>query len=125
MFVQQVTFLYARDLEQSAAFYGDTLGLELVLDQGSCRIFRASRDGFLGVCQCTDDRASKADGVIVTFVTDDVDGWYERLKARGVAFDTTPGENAKFNIYHCFLSDPDGYKVEIQMFQDPAWPKPE
>ena len=39
MFDQLVTFLYTRDLEQSAVFYGETLGLPLVLDQGACRIY--------------------------------------------------------------------------------------
>lgn len=122
MFDQQITFLYASDLATSAAFYGETLGLPLVLDQGSCRIFQSGRDSFLGVCQCRDERPVDAAGVIVTFVTDDVDGWYDRLKSRGVNFDTVPNENGEFNIYHCFLSDPDGYKIEIQRFLDPAWP---
>ena len=125
MFDQQVTFLYASDLAASAAFYGETLGLPLVLDQGSCRIFQSSRGSFVGVCQCSDERPVNPAGVIVTFVTDNVDGWYDRLKAKGVNFDTAPNKNAKFNIYHCFLSDPDGYKIEIQHFLDPEWPKPE
>jgi len=61
--------------------------------------------------------------VIVTFVTDDVDGWYERLSVKGVAFETPPRENREFNIYHCFLRDPDGYQIEIQRFNDRAWPQ--
>jgi len=113
VFDQQVTFLYARDLERSAVFYGETLGLTLVLDQGACRIYRSSRDAYVGICRSKDSEPANRQGVIVTFVSDDVDGWYERLKARGVTFDTTPRENSEFNIYHCFLSDPDGYKIEI------------
>ena len=124
MFDQQVTFLYVTDLERSAAFYGDTLGLALVLDQGACRIYRVSADGFLAVCRCSGTRPSSPDGVIVTLVTADVDGWYERLAAKGVAFEGPPSANPKFNIYHCFLRDPDGYQLEIQRFDDPAWPDP-
>ncbi|MDA0653066.1 MAG: VOC family protein, partial [Proteobacteria bacterium] len=56
--------------------------------------------------------------------SDDVDNWYERLKAKGVAIEAPPSENARFNIYHFFLRDPDGYKLEIQTFRDPAWPRP-
>ncbi|MFZ1400558.1 MAG: VOC family protein, partial [Candidatus Promineifilaceae bacterium] len=48
---QQVTFLHARDLAETAVFYEKTLGLKLVLDQGSCRIYRSSGDAFLGFCQ--------------------------------------------------------------------------
>ena len=47
---QQVTFLYTRDLETTAHFYEEVLGLSLVLDQGNCRIYRLSNDGFLGLC---------------------------------------------------------------------------
>ncbi len=122
VFDQQVTFLYTRDLERSAAFYGETLGLPLVLDQGGCRIYRVSSDGFLGLCRCGESRPCNPEGVIVTFVSDDVDGWYERLKAKGVTFETPPRDNRAFNIYHCFLRDPDGYQIEIQRFDDPAWP---
>ena len=51
-FEQQVTFIYASDPERSWRFYGETLGLELALDQGACRIYRvAGREGFLGVCR--------------------------------------------------------------------------
>ncbi|MCG8509812.1 MAG: VOC family protein, partial [Rhodospirillales bacterium] len=81
-FDQFVTFIYCDDLEESCAFYGDVLGLELVLDQGPCRIFRAGGDGFLGVCTKAEAPAERGN-VIITLVTDDVDGWYEDLKAKG------------------------------------------
>ncbi|MEE8500163.1 MAG: VOC family protein [Kiloniellales bacterium] len=123
MFDQQVTFLYTRDLERSAAFYGETLGLPMVLDQGDCRIYRVSSDAFLGVCRCSEARPCNPEGVIVTLVSGDVDGWYERLKAKGTAFDTAPRENRAYNIYHFFLRDPDGYRIEIQRFNDANWPR--
>jgi len=122
-FDQQVTFLYVSDLETSTAFYGDTLSLPMVLEQGGCRIFQASQDGFIGICTCTKERPTTPDGLIVTLVTDDVDGWFERLAAKGIQFTKPPTENAKYNIYHCFLCDPDGHQIEIQRFQDPGWPK--
>ncbi|MBT7755558.1 MAG: VOC family protein [Candidatus Magasanikbacteria bacterium] len=125
MFDQQVTFLYTADFARSTAFYGEILGLPLVLDQGACQIFRISQDGFLGICQCVPPATATPEGIIVTMVTNDVDGWHERLKAKGVEIDAPPSENTKFNIYHFFLRDPDGYKLEIQTFRDPAWPRPE
>lgn len=36
----QITFLPVADLQRSAAFYEATLGLPLVVDQGTCRIYR-------------------------------------------------------------------------------------
>lgn len=116
-FDQQITFLYTGDLAATAHFYEQTLGLPLALDQGDCRIYQISRDGLLGFCR----RAGGAQpaGVIVTLITDDVDGWYARLAQRGVAFDNPPALNPRYNIYHCFLRDPNGYLLEIQRFEQP------
>ena len=120
-FDDQMTFIYTQELERSTAFYIEILELPLVLEQANCNVFRVSDNGFLGVCSRPE--APKPDGVIVTFVTDDVDGWYEKLKQRGVEFEKTPQNNKKYEIYHCFFRDPDGYLLEIQRFQDPNWSK--
>ena len=47
-FAQQVTFLKVVDLEISTVFYRDRIGLQLVLDQGDCRIFAVTATAFLG-----------------------------------------------------------------------------
>jgi len=120
-FSQQVTFLYTRDLAGTATFYEEILGLPLALDQGSCRIYRVAGDAFLGFCQ-REETPEQPQGIIVTLVTDEVDRWYEELRARGIAFDKLPQHNETYNIYHCFLRDPNGYLIEIQQFLDPAWP---
>jgi catechol 2,3-dioxygenase-like lactoylglutathione lyase family enzyme len=120
-----VTFLYTRDLVASARFYGEVLGLPLALDQGSCRIYRVAREAFLGLCERPDAPMGPEDAgtrqVIVTLVTADVDGWFERLAAQGVAFEKAPATNPTYGIYHAFLRDPNGYLVEIQRFLDPRW----
>lgn len=122
---QQVTFLYTTDLETMARFYAGVLQLPLVLDQGSCRIYRSSGSSFIGICA----RAQPVDsaGVIVTLVSDDVDAWYDYLRAQPVdapfSIEKPPTFNAQYNIYHLFLRDPAGYLVEIQTFRDPAWPR--
>ena len=121
-FDQQVTFLYTRDLTATARFYEEVLGLGLVLDQGTCRIYRVSADGFLGFCERAEAPERPA-GLIVTLVTEDVDGWHARLVACGVVFEKAPAFNPTYNIYHCFLRDPNGYLLEIQSFRDAAWPR--
>lgn len=116
---QQITFLYTRDLTTSARFYEDKLGLQLWLDQGTCRIYRVMGESYLGVCQASDSSILTADnptGVIFTLVTQQVDEWYEYLKAQGVEFEKPPSTNEKYKIYHCFLRDPNGYLIEIQRF---------
>lgn len=116
---QQITFLYTPDLGKTAQFYENVLGLRLWRDQGTCRIYHVSADGLLGVCERADAVIDPQQrDVIVTLVTPEVDGWYERLRARGAVFEKPPAINPEYNIYHCFLRDPNGYLIEIQRFLD-------
>ena len=125
-FDQQVTFLYTDDLAATAQFYETTLGLPLALDQGGCRIYGVAENAFLGFCgHSSAGQRNGTTGVVLTLVTDEVDQWYERLRDQGVAFEKTPALNPTYNIYHCFLRDPNGYLLEIQRFLDPAWPRPD
>jgi catechol 2,3-dioxygenase-like lactoylglutathione lyase family enzyme len=117
---QQITFLHTRDLSATARFYEDVLGLDLIVDQGDCRIYRASSDGYLGFCQ-RQAAPEEPLGVILTLVTLEVDAWYRFLLERGVSFEKPPTLNPKYEIYHCFLRDPNGYLIEIQTFNDSAW----
>ena len=124
---QQVTFLHAQDLVETAALYETILGLALVLDQGSCCIYRSGGDAYLGFCQTLGqhmDAPPATNHIMLTLVTPDVDGWHEFLVGQGVAIEKPPTLNETFNIYHCFVRDPNGYLIEIQTFLDPAWPKP-
>jgi len=119
LFDAQITFCYTPDLPGTANFYSEVLGLPLVLDQGQCRIYRVAGDAFVGFCTRAD--APRPEGIILTLITDDVDGWYQLLRERGVQFEKPPAANPEFGIYHCFLRDPSGYLVEIQRFDDPDW----
>ncbi|MGD1994201.1 MAG: VOC family protein [Anaerolineae bacterium] len=121
---EQITFLYTRDLESTARFYEEVVGLPMVVDQGSCRIYRVSGNAFLGFCQ-RESAPETPRGIIVTVVTDAVDEWHAFLQARGVDFEKPPTINPDYEIYHCFLRDPNGYLIEIQQFLDPTWFQPE
>ena len=122
LFDAQITFCYTRDLERCARFYEEVMELPLVLDQGTCRIYGTAGDAYLGFC--AKDDAPRPGGVLLTLVTDDVDGWHRRLALRGVEFPKPPAPNPEFGIYHCFCLDPDGYVIEIQRFDDPGWANP-
>jgi catechol 2,3-dioxygenase-like lactoylglutathione lyase family enzyme len=113
-----ITFLKVANLEKSHRFYGDELGLSLVLDQGGCRIYRLGEDSFLGICERPDSGPSN---VIVTFVTEDVAGWHEMMIAAGAAVDGPPRDNAEYRIHHFFATDPDGHLLEVQRFLDSGW----
>jgi catechol 2,3-dioxygenase-like lactoylglutathione lyase family enzyme len=120
---QQITFLYTKNLAATANFYEEIMGLTLVLDQGSCRIYATGSISFLGFCE-RESATIENTSVIFTLVTQDVDGWFRMLSERGVQFEKSPEFNTRYQIYHCFLRDPNGYLIEIQRFEDPRWPNP-
>lgn len=117
---EQITFLYTQDLKRSAHFCEEILGLELVLDQGGCRIYDINGGSYLGYCQ-REDAPAPGRQVIYTLVTPDVDAWYAHLIDKSVEIDEKPARNPTYNIYHFFFRDPNGYLFEIQSFQDPNW----
>lgn len=116
---EQITFLYAQNLAETAHFYEQVLGFELALDQGACRIYHTlDRRAYVGICE----REVPAEtGLIFTLVTPDVDGWYAYLKERGAQPENEPRMNERYGIYHFFLRDPNGYLIEVQRFSAEPW----
>jgi len=97
------------------SFYRENLKLELYKDQGLCRIYRVPGGGIIGFCTHM-EVTNRGKSPILTFLSEDVDGWHSYLKKMGVKMESGPKVNPRFNIYHFFLTDPDGYTVEIQRF---------
>ena len=122
MIDQFVTFVYTRDLA-AAEFYETILGLTACTRSQVCAVFIAS---VLMVSRCLhrpiQHRSHAA--IIPTLVTDEVDASVpERLPTSWRTRRKTPQLNPRFNIYHLFVRDPDGYLIEIQTFLDPKWPR--
>ncbi len=114
----QVMFLPTDDHQKSIDFYEGVLGLELVRDQGLCRIYKTGPSAYVGFC----DRGYSIPTefrVVITLLIDDVDGVYAAAQKAGVPTENTPGTSERFNVYQFFLRDPNGYLVEIQRFNDP------
>ena len=122
IFEQMITFIYVSDLDKTKIFYEKVMGFPLRLDRGKCRIVETNQKGggLLGYC-ARDQKSAPADNLIITLVTSLVDEWYDYLTCCGVDIPEPPKLNLNYNIYHFFFSDPDGYKLEIQEFRDPAW----
>ena len=79
----QATFLYTQDLDATTPFYSETLGLELAYEQKSARFYYVGPSSFIGICFARPGRYVEPKGVVYTFLTPDVDGWYEYLRSRG------------------------------------------
>jgi catechol 2,3-dioxygenase-like lactoylglutathione lyase family enzyme len=64
-------------------------------------------------------RGHRADGVLVVFVVDDVDGEYARLRAEGVPI-TTPIETESWGERYFQVTDPNGVVVQlVQWMSEP------
>ncbi|GAP10837.1 uncharacterized protein conserved in bacteria [Bellilinea caldifistulae] len=117
-FEQLITFLPSKDLQTTTNFYQNVLELPLVRDQGDCKIFRVSPAGLIGFCS-RPELPSPAKSIILTLITDEVDEWFKKLVKAGAQVEKPPTYNLKYAIYQAFVFDPNGYRIEIQRFDDP------
>lgn len=116
----QITWVYTDVLEQSAAFYRDTLGLKVSRDAGTAMIFETAPNAFIGVCETFGDRVVAPDGGMITVLVetrDQVDNWYARLIERDANIASPPEDLPRFGIYSFFCKDPNGYALEFQTFE--------
>jgi len=117
----QITFLYYDDLEPIDEFYQGVMQLELVEDQGWVKIYSVKGNAFLGIV-CGESgfhEPQERNAVLITLVVDDVFGWYDYLKSKGVKLLTEVREIKDIQIRAFFVEDPGGYSIEIQQFLNP------
>jgi len=119
-FTATVTWLYYKDLPLMQTFYEEVMGLEQVVDQGWAKVYQGSRTGFVGL---VDERRgmnrwTEKKAVNVSFIVDDIDGWFAYVAAntkfplRGTAVN-----HDDMGRYHAFVGyDPEGYYMEFDRF---------
>lgn len=110
-----IAFLPTADLESTRRFYVDQLGLTLRLDQGACHIYQAAPNAHFGFCTTLTPHQNP-DQIILTLVTENVQDFYQNILNQNIQTDGPPRENLKFKIFHFFMTDPNGYRVEVQHF---------
>lgn len=110
-----IVFFGTGRLNELKDFYLNQIGCRLWLEQADCAIF--CHGNFLfGFCRRSD---IETEGIITFFFDKkiEVDMFYEKF--RNLA-ESTPVVNEKYNIYHFFVHDPEGRKVEFQYFEHPV-----
>jgi predicted enzyme related to lactoylglutathione lyase len=114
-----ITFFYYDDILAIAPFYEQTLGFELMVDQGLARIYRVGRSYF-GIVDGTKGhlRTTPKSAALFCMVTDDVEGWHAKLRAAGVP-NLTEIRSATWCDKFFFFEDPAGYALQVQHFRDP------
>merc|ERR1712232_498566 len=142
---QVITWLYTKNLSKATNFLENVVGWPMIFDGGShplpdwsgCKVHRGSSHAiFIGICNIRDaptsmDQAS----VTITLVTADgregVDAWHRYLSFQGAIHInvTEPRYSPTFNCYAFNFYDVDAdslglYRFEVQVFEDPSWPRP-
>lgn len=112
-----IIFLRTAKFDEVRAFYTETIGMSVWLEQPNIAILR---HGNLLVGFHRQPEADLA-GLITFFyeTRDEVDEMYARL--HDVA-NAEPKQNPKYRIYHFFATDPEGRKIEFQQFMHPVPP---
>jgi catechol 2,3-dioxygenase-like lactoylglutathione lyase family enzyme len=114
-----IIFFYYPDIQGVAPFYENVLGFELVLDQGLARIYRVADNSYFGIVDGNRGHLQHQEksAVLLTVVSEDVEGWHAKLTEAGAAGLT---EIRRGNYCdHFFFEDPAGYAIEIQRFHNP------
>jgi predicted enzyme related to lactoylglutathione lyase len=117
----QITFLYYHDLQPISKFYEEMMGFELIEDQGWAKIYRVHGSSYLGIVdeERGFHKAQEKSAVLITLVVNDVVGWYDYLKLKGVKMLTELREMESIQVRGFFLEDPGGYAIEVQQFLNP------
>ncbi|MBN2408355.1 MAG: VOC family protein, partial [Candidatus Aminicenantes bacterium] len=115
-----LVFFYYRDLENAKRFYEDILGLERVLDYGFAVIYRITRTSYLGLVDESRGmhRAPEPKSVTLSFVTEEIDGWYEYLKSCEVSMHGPVSDATRHATRGFVAFDPEGYFLEFERFLD-------
>ena len=118
-----VVFLPVANLARTRQFYTQVLGLKLAMVQaGGAEIYDTGY-GYWGFCQYGDSRPTLggAKGVCLSLNCEDraqVDTRWQQALDRGARPVSPPMEHPRFPVYSCFLEDPDGYRVELQVVEE-------
>ena len=115
-----IVFLYYKDVPGAQRFYEDVIGLTLMVDQGFAKIYQVSPTSFVGLVDETQGlhRASESKPVTLSFVTEQIDEWYDYLVKRGVRVRGAVGDASRHPTRGFVAYDPEGYFLEFERFLD-------
>jgi hypothetical protein len=121
-FKATVVWFYYKDMEGIQRFYEETLGFDLIVDQGWAKIYPIGPTGYFGL---VDEKLgmhnfSETKAVTLSIITDDVDGWYE-YASNSPEIKMRSEEISDTERYRAFVAyDPEGYYLEWDIFKDSA-----
>ena len=121
--IGSIVFLPVADLKRTRQFYTQVMGFRLEMVQsGGAEIYDTGY-GYWGFCAYGDHRPplSGPQGVCLSLHCQDraeVDARWKAALAQGAEPVSPPAKHGRFPVYSCFLADPDGYRVELQVIEE-------
>lgn len=112
-----IIFLRTAKFDEVRAFYTETIGMTVWLEQPDIAILRHG-NLLIGFHQ---QSQADLDGLITFFYETAAEVVQMHARLRNVAA-AEPRENPKYQIYHFYATDPEGRKIEFQQFLHPVPP---
>jgi catechol 2,3-dioxygenase-like lactoylglutathione lyase family enzyme len=116
-----VLWLYYRDLELIQDFYGEALGVDILVDQGWAKVYPGSLTGFLGFVDGERGlhQATQEKCVTVSFFTSELETWLAHVETVDGFELRTSGLASEGDFVKTFVGyDPEGYFLEWDDFLD-------
>lgn len=112
--------IQVKDVNASAKFYGEILGLKEIPNGGlpdHIRWFQLNNQIQIHLIE-SEELPEKKKGVHMALNTDKLREFMEFLNSRNIHFENWPGEAGKTNtrpdgVKQIYLQDPDGYWIEV------------
>jgi len=113
-----IVWLYYKDILEAQAFYEKNFGSKLLVDQGFAKVYSSSPTGFIGLVDESQGlhRFTPKKAVNVSFLTDQIEEWYEHLKKKGVNIKDPLEEMESIPVRAFVAYDPAGYFIEFDQF---------
>ncbi|QIP14999.1 bleomycin resistance family protein [Spirosoma aureum] len=105
-----VPILYSANVTRSLAYYIDVLGFDDKWEWENPPTFGGVVKNDVEIFFCLNGQGHPETWVCL--VIDDVDAYYETIKAKG-ALDVSPPERMPWNMREMFVKDPDGHILRI------------
>ncbi|MCH8962931.1 MAG: VOC family protein [Bacteroidetes bacterium] len=111
-------FYYYEDVERAWTFYTEVMGFETAADYGFAKILRVAPSSYLTLVDAEFGMhtVEEPKSVTLAVVTEQVEGWYEYLRASGVPMraDYAAREGRPHDGF--VAVDPEGYYLEFERF---------
>jgi lactoylglutathione lyase len=110
-----ITFFYYKDLQRAADFYENIMGFEKVINVPLAKVFKVHGGSHVGLVDGHEGYLKWAESkpVMLSWFSDDIDGWYQHLKEKGVEIEQPPEKQSYLEMKTLLFRDPEGYLLEV------------